>query len=484
LSFAKVPYIGQFAHVFPVRSMPSVLQSRFAESEQFLFGRFNFERIDGATRGDVFRLETIGHLLRRRGEPHLAYPVIHVAGTKGKGSVVSLIAAILQAAGYRTGLYRSPHLETVRERFAIDGGIISEDDFADLIDSMRPDIAALDRECRIQTQLHPPTFFEITTSAAFDHFARQQVDVAVIEVGMGGRLDSTNVCRPLLTLITNIGIDHQRQLGRTKVKIAGEKAGIIKPGAPLICGVREPDPAAAIRTIADAAGVPSYWLGEHFQCRLLSRARNAEMAFSTSGNVGQSYQLSPLRMKMYGRHQAINGALSVAAAQWLASQGWEVDEPAVRAGLENCAVDGRFQVFDRRPLVVVDIAHNEISTRAFVAALLDRYPDMPRRTLLFSASKDKKIPRLMRLLFPHFERVVLTSIVNNPRACALEALKEMAQGVRSEGGRVKESLAVEAHADPRVAWEAATSWAGPQGLITICGSAFLVGQMLPLVRES
>ncbi len=299
---------------------------------------------------------------------------------------------------------------------------------------------------------------------------------------MGGRLDSTNVCRPTLTVITNIGVDHQKQLGRTKAKIAAEKAGIIKANVPLVCGVREAGPATVIQHVADSLGIRSFWLGRDFNCRVLTNGRGRQMQFSTAGEVGGAYDWTQLRLKMFGRHQAINGSVAVAAIQWLGAHGWNVDEEAIRVGLATCAIDGRFQIFAGNPPIVLDIAHNEISTRAFLAAMLDRFGDTKRRTLLFSASKDKKIPKMMRLLFPHFRRVILTSIVNNPRGCNLGELQRMAVDVAAEADTPGTPI-IDAYPDPVMAWQQATAQTADTDLIAVSGSAYLVGQMLPIVRS-
>lgn len=458
-----------------------------AAVEAYLCGRINYERrSDERANSFNFRFETIQQLLSRRGCPIDKYPVIHVAGTKGKGSVVAMIASILRAAGLRTGAYCSPHLECIRERIAIDGNPITEVEFCRLIDSIRRDVAAIDKQCSAHSILHPPTFFEILTVAAFDHFARQAVDAAVIEVGMGGRLDSTNICHPTVTIITNIGLDHQRILGATRALIAAEKAGIVKPAVPLVCGVRHPVPAEVIAGIAQSQGAPVYWLGKDFRSAISVNANPAAgyTEFNTWGNVGCEYSVSRCRTGMIGRHQAVNASIAVAAVQWLANAGWKIDEGAIRRGLAESRVPGRFQILEGNPLVVLDIAHNEISTRAFVRTLVDRLgADPSGRCLIFTASRDKRISRMLALLLPHFERVILTQIVGNPRGVELESLRAMAGRTAERWAASHRTLPVfEAAATPTQAWEMATR-PGSCRCIAVTGSAFLVGDILPVIRK-
>ncbi len=457
-------------------------------AEEYLYGRINYERRsdDPAATWD-FKLETVLQLLNRRGNPHWQYPIIHVAGTKGKGSVVSMIAGILAASGYRVGVYYSPHLEIVRERIVVDGEMIRANDFCALVESFRCDVAEIDRQSRERNELHPPSFFEIMTAAAFDYFAQRDVDVAVVEVGMGGRLDSTNVCRPVLTVITNIGIDHQRQLGATRPLIAAEKAGIIKPGVAVICGVQGGKPAEVIADVARRHNATVFWLGQEFNVRAASVKPQTEepTTFHTWGIVGKQYDLPNCVTSLLGSHQASNAAIATAAAQWLSHHHWNITDETIRSGLRNVRLLGRFQLVEGTPPVVLDIAHNEISVRAFVRTLLERFgPGRDGRTLIFSASSDKRILRMLKLLLPHFDRVILTRIVSNPRGCELLALQRLCEEVLSQWTHADGPLpAIEAASDSKQAWEIAHQSSRPSTCIAVTGSAFLIGEMLPVARE-
>src|SRR5262245_48974556 len=242
---------------------------------QFLLGRINYEHSAAMPYGArAMRLDRMRHLLHELGNPQDRLPIVHIAGTKGKGSTAAITAAILTAAGYRTGLYHSPHLDRVEERLIVDGQTCPPAEFVELIQQVRPVAEAMDRLTSPPAEPAPtpppaggqclsysPTFFELTTAIALLHFVRRAVDAVVLEVGLGGRLDSTNVCRPRVTVITNISFDHTRQLGNTLAKIAREKAGIIKPGVPVVSGVLTDEPRWVIEQVAAAAGSPLRQLG-------------------------------------------------------------------------------------------------------------------------------------------------------------------------------------------------------------------------------
>ncbi len=468
--------------------MSNECSSRSAATEDYLYSRINYERRSDDPNEDWdFRFETILQLLNRRGNPHLRYPIIHVAGTKGKGSVVSMVAGILAAAGYRTGVYSSPHLENLRERIVVAREQIPSADFSQLIESFRPDIAEIDRQSGERNELHPPTFFEVMTAAAFDYFALREVDAAVIEVGMGGRLDSTNVCRPIATVITNIGLDHQRLLGATRSLIAAEKAGIIKPEIPLICGVQQYKSAQVIAEIANRNRAPTFWLGQDFRCRVARRVpqRDDPTEFHTWGNVGGEYELLNCRTNLIGRHQAVNASIAIAVAKCLVHLGWNVDSSAIRLGLQDISISGRFQVFDGQPRIVLDIAHNELSVSAFVRTLNERFgSDSRGRVLIFSASRDKKISRMLSHLLPHFERVILAKIVGNPRGCEVAVLKSLAEKQLARWSNPNRTIPkLSTAANSQEAWEMVLQSSDPCHSVAVTGSAFLVGEMLPVIRN-
>ena len=280
---------GENCGILPMPSRANSSSARRDAALRFLVGRIDYERTQSMPSSEeAMKLDRMRELLARLGNPHEAVPIVHVAGTKGKGSTSAMIAAVLSAAGYRIGLFTSPHLDRVEERIAIDGRPCSGDDLADLVERIRPAVEAMDQaaisplpsgdepEVRAtegsgvrgqgseSPNQHGPTYFEIVTAMAFDHFRRRGVNAAVLEVGLGGRLDSTNVCSPCVTIITNISFDHTKQLGDTLAAIAAEKAGIIKPGVPVISGVDTDEPRGVIRRIARQNGCRLVELGVDF----------------------------------------------------------------------------------------------------------------------------------------------------------------------------------------------------------------------------
>jgi dihydrofolate synthase/folylpolyglutamate synthase len=286
---------------------------------RFLYGRVDYERVQSFPYdSEELKLDRMRQLLHRLGNPQQDLQVVHVAGTKGKGSTSAMLAAILTAAGYRTGLFTSPHLEQIEERLAIDGRICSSAELVDLVRQVRPVVEAMDREGSGWPSANSPTFFEITTAMALLYFASRKTAVVVLEVGLGGRLDSTNVCRPRVSVITSISLDHMRQLGNTTEAIAWEKAGIIKPGVPLVSGVATPGPREVIRWICRRRHAPLAELGLDFSFeytppqRLESAPAMGALDFHYH-SLGRAYSCSGLAMGLLGRHQAANAATALAA---------------------------------------------------------------------------------------------------------------------------------------------------------------------------
>ena len=306
-------------------------------AEQFLAGRINYERaLSMPNSEEAFKLDRMRELLRRLGNPQLAMPIIHVAGTKGKGSTAAMIAAILTAAGRRVGLFSSPHIDHITERMTVDGRPCPADEFADLVELIRPAAEAMDREgAERDPPEMGPTYFEIVTAMALRHFSIQKAAAAVLEVGLGGRLDSTNVCPPCLSVITSISLDHTRQLGDTLAKIAAEKAGIIKPGVTVVSGVRTEEPREVIHRAAAEAGCRLVELGVDFDYEY-HPPRNLDRAPSPAVFdfiKPRPEKISPLplgegpgvrddadgnyKLSLLGRHQAANAAIALAAVEEL-----------------------------------------------------------------------------------------------------------------------------------------------------------------------
>lgn len=440
---------------------------------EFLFSRINYERTTQIPyRTGGLKLERMQQLLSFVGDPHLSLNVIHVAGTKGKGSTATMIAAILQAAGYRTGLYTSPHLERLEERFVVNGQTCGEGEFVRLAADLQTATNLLEARDPLN---RCPTFFEITTAMGLLHFARSRAEAVVLEVGLGGRLDSTNICRPKLCVITSISFDHMKQLGNTLRAIAREKAGIIKPGIPVISSVTEEEPRVAIEEVAAANNAPLIQRGRDFDYSVATdRARG--MMNVTYGEPAQQsrYELGPLPVGMLGEHQALNAATAVAAIRNLQQHHFQISEESIRHGLATAKCPARIEVVSERPTVILDVAHNLASIAALLAAIDARFTQR-RRILVFASSRDKDSLGMLRLLLPKFDHVVLTKYVNNPRAVEPAELLNLATSLTVEE---RNSVAkLELAAEPQSAWQRARELAGPADLICITGSFFLAAEL-------
>ncbi len=441
---------------------------------EFLFSRINYERTTQIPyRTGGLKLERMQALLALVGDPHLSLPIVHIAGTKGKGSTATMIARILQSAGYRTGLYTSPHLEHLEERFVMNGQLCTEQEFVQLA----ADIQAATNQLEARDpQNRCPTFFEITTAMGLLHFARSKAEAVVLEVGLGGRLDSTNVCRPRLSVITSISFDHVKQLGNTLYAIAREKAGIIKPGVPVVSSVCEAEPREAIEQAAELNQAPLFQRGREFDYEVVTDSAADKMQVTYREPAQESrYELGPLPIGMLGEHQAANAATAIAVMRKLQQQSFRISEEAIRSGLLQAKCPARIEVVQKRPTVILDVAHNLASIAALLEALDHRFAtpmqqNRPRRILVFASSRDKDPIGMLRLLLPKFDQAIVTKYVNNPRAVEPVELLSLSQSI---GGTTK----VEAAAEPQAAWQRARELSGPDDLICITGSFFLAAEL-------
>jgi len=447
---------------------------------EFLFGRINYERTTQIPyRTGGLKLERMQQLLSLVGDPHLSLPVVHVAGTKGKGSTATMVARILQTAGYRTGLYTSPHLEKLEERFVINGQLCSDQEFVQLA----ADLQAATYELEARDPLNrTPTFFEITTTMGLLHFARSRAEIVVLEVGLGGRLDSTNVCRPLVSVITSISFDHVRQLGNTLAAIAREKAGIIKPGVPVVSSVCEEEPRGVIELIAAEQSAPLFQREREFGSRITTDAVTgaASLIYREPGDTSQTtFDLGPLPIGMLGTHQALNAATAIAAVRQLPLGRYNVSNAVIEQGLWEAKCAARVEVLQQRPTVIVDVAHNVASISALLETLSHRF-EAERRILVFASSRDKDTVGMLRLLLPHFDQVVLTKFINNPRAVEPAELYTCAMQLAAE---THCRPTVEVAGEPHAAWQRAKAIAQPADLVCITGSFFLAAELLPSLQR-
>jgi len=374
----------------------------------FLTQRVNYENFQKIPYLElVGRLDRFRELLAEWKNPEKRFLTVHVAGTKGKGSTCTLLKSILRQAGYRIGLFSSPHLYSPLERFAVDGTPCDAEEFGELMLSLRDRLKNQEKTLRF-------TYFELTTLFAFEYFAQKQVDVAILEVGLGGRLDATNTCSPTVTVITNISFDHVEQLGPTLELIAAEKAGIIKPGIPLVAGPESDEAQRIIKTEAETVGSPSFFLGEDF-CVAAEGKSKFRFVPSPSGEA-PFREVGSLSLKLLGEHQRNNAALAIATTQLL-KRHLKVPVPALRDGLVKAFLPVRteqFRPFPGSPVFVVDGAHNQASVAALVRALKGLRP-FHRKFLIFGTSFGKDVEGMFAELLPFFDHIVLTQYSLNPR---------------------------------------------------------------------
>lgn len=428
----------------------------------WIFDRINYEHAKAGTfSARDFKIGRMRELLNRLGNPQDAIPVVHVAGTKGKGSTSAMMAAVLTQAGYRTGLYTSPHLERFEERMTVDGREPDHSTFLEIFRQCRAAVAEMD-------QLEVPmraTYFEIATALAWLYFTQQQCDIVVLEVGLGGRLDSTNVCRPKVCVITSISLDHTKVLGNTVEAIAAEKAGIIKPGVPVINGATAAVAKSAIELIGRQNSAALWQLND--EITVDHTPGEAVVSVRTPVRV---WERIPLPLP--GQHQARNLALALAVFDCLNEQGWRIDDQHVHDGLRAVKCPLRIEVVAENPTVIADVAHNEASCRALMDTLNISFPIRPR-TLIFAATGGKDVGSMLKVLLPEFDSVVLTQYSGNPRFLPLRKLLNVA-------ANIGHTCMVSADQIDN-AWRIANAQSSE--LICITGSFFLATEFRQLITQ-
>jgi dihydrofolate synthase/folylpolyglutamate synthase len=435
----------------------------------WLDARINYERTPAASNSAAtFGLARMRRLLDDLGNPHLHGPVAHVAGTKGKGSTVSMLATILEEAGHRVGRYLSPHVHAVEERIAVNGRPISRPDFAATLDAVIPIVEAMD-DAAARLRRRGPTWFEVMTAAAFVHFAAKNVGITVLETGLGGRLDATNVCHPLVTVITSISHDHMKLLGPTLDRIAAEKAGIIKRHCPVICGVTHPTARRVIAETASRRRAKLLQLGHDFSVTAVEPTSRALGGVTFDLTRLDGSPTARYSLQLAGRHQAENASLAVIAAESLRDRGVRVGETAIRRGLAETTLPARIETIATRPTVVVDAAHNVASMTALADTLRPTLANHAARVLLFAASGDKQIEAMLRAVRGLFSHVVITRYLENPRAAPLDRLRAACAAAGLPTPNEASS--------PREALRLARSLAGTGGIVVAAGSFFLAAEV-------
>ena len=422
-----------------------------------------------STPSHKFDLEHMRVLLQGLGRPEKTFPSVLIAGTNGKGSTAATLASILRSSGLKTGLYTSPHLIRINERIRIGGEQISDEDFAQLYGAV--DKAA---EQLVETGELPwhPSFFEMMTAIAFRYFARERVNVAVLEVGMGGRLDATNVVEPLVSVIADISLDHQKYLGNTVTEIAREKAGIIRPGGVVVTLPQQPAANGVIgNTILemDATGISA--------AQYVPPVSPGSAEYQNAHTSRSRYPLEVMGKQilvetpLVGRHQLRNVALAIAAAEQVANKGFTgITAESIEGGIRDTTWPGRFQIIEPKqgwPETVLDVAHNPAGAWALRSALSERYGDRPL-IYVFGAMRDKAISEIAEILFPMANRVIATQ-PGNPRAATPDEIRQAAARTATE---------IECIAAVPAAMQRARQAALPDGVMVVTGSIYLVGEAM------
>ncbi len=427
----------------------------YEEALEYLYSFVNYEiKREIRYAPEVMNLERPRRLLAALGNPHEAYPVIHITGTKGKGSVGATCQAALQAAGLKAGLYSSPHLQDFRERFKLNDEVISQELFAVLMARMKPAI-----------ELIPDlTWFELTTALAFLYFREQAADIVVLEVGLGGRLDATNVVTPLVSVITSLSYDHMHLLGNTLAEIAGEKAGIIKPGVPVVSAPQDPEAGAVLAEVAAERGSALTVVGRDWTCIPGVSTRHGQRFLAGRADEPLQEYWTPL----IGHHQAINATVALVALDHARRAGVPLPEGIVRDGRLDANWPGRFEIVGSDPVLVLDAAHNGASAACLQETLIEVFPEATPRVLVFGASSDKDVAGMFRVLLPAFDHLILAQ-ADHPRAMALDTLIALARSAGYAG-------VVHSIAEVSEALAQAREFAGAHGIVAVTGSLFVVGE--------
>lgn len=437
-------------------------KNSYAETLNYLFGLQRF--------GIKLGLTNISILLKEVGNPQLNLPAVHIAGSNGKGSTAAFLASVLRQGGWRVGLYTSPHLVDFSERIQVNGEAIPVTRVVELTKRLREVVQRLIQNGQItlapDQQLLPKdidpqkatiTFFEFTTAMAFLYFREKGVEIAVIETGLGGRLDATNVIDPLISLITPISLEHQQYLGNTLCQIAWEKAGIIKPGRPLYTSAHQPEVLEVFRRRCQELNSPYYVWEKDFRAR--KRGRRV-MDF-----WGRKYHWPSLNLGLAGSHQIINASLALAAVEALIELGYPLSEEQIRAGIAQTRWPGRLELVGEKPRILLDGAHNPAATKILKNALQE---DFPRRQLILvlGIMGDKDIPQMMADLVPLADFLILTK-PHLERSAPLEVLRKEAEGY---------SKKIKLIAEVAEALEEAIAMADAEDLVLVSGSLFTVGE--------
>jgi dihydrofolate synthase/folylpolyglutamate synthase len=430
-------------------------EAAYKDALEYLYGFVDFSMQKAVTYSpERFKLERMQALVASLGNPQIAYPTIHVAGTKGKGSVCILCATALQEAGYKVGLYTSPHLDDYAERIQINTEFIPHAHLAEMVEEIKPHVVAIPEL----------TTFEITTALAFMYFAREKVDVAVIEVGLGGRLDATNVVTPKVSVITSISYDHVLLLGNTLSEIAGEKAGIIKDGVPVISSPQVKEARQVIEKIAQQHNSALTEVGRDVLYKEITYSLT-DQTISVWSSEGGPENIVELTIPFLGSHQAANAATAYACLKVFDQVGLKVETKAIQKGFSKAFWPGRFEIVQQNPPVILDCAHNRDSALKLHDTITEYYPDK-KVILVFGASEDKDIEGMLTELMPIVKELITVKSFH-PRAIEPEKLVAMAR----EYGHTIELVENIPHAVDK-----ALELADQDCVVLVTGSIFVVAE--------
>lgn len=438
----------------------------FSSAVKYLFEQTDFERMRVVQYDEkTFRLDGMKSLLQGLGNPQDEVALIHVAGTVGKGSTVAMLSSMLQGNGYVVGAFTSPHLIDVRERVVINGEMICEELFTELL----KEVVEVAKKNKLE-----PTFFELMTAIAFKHFANEAVDIAVIETGLGGRLDSTNIITPLMTLITKIDLDHTNILGKTVEEITYEKAGIFKSSIPAISAHQTNEVSDVLKECAESANT---------EVKIIARDIEFSGRFG-GGSDGKQHtricvitedaQYMHISVPLYGEHQASNCALAIAAIDQLKKVGYTFDDLAMYNSLATTSIEGRMEVLWERPKIIVDGAHNPIALQALIKSIGAHIP-YDSMVCVFGCCQDKDVDSMLEKISLGADKIIFTKAKGNPRAAEPKVLQRQFAEISGKMTQVANTLTE--------ALEIAAQAASREDLICITGSFYLVGETKSHLRD-
>ncbi len=454
---------GSSASSNPTPAAPG--NSGYSKALRFLASLSDYERLRIVRyTPQNFDLDRMRNLLKKLGNPQDAFRSVHIAGTKGKGSTCAMVASMLEANGYKVGLYVSPHLVDIRERIQINGEMISQADFARLVRVMEP---------IVQKARPTPSYFDVLTAIALKYFAEQKVEIAVIETGLGGRLDSTNILKPEVTAITSISKDHMAQLGNTLPAIAGEKAGIFKPGVPALTVLQPPEVEDVLRKHAEKVGAPFDVCGKSIEFSYRFESSRMLGPHNRICLTTANSKFEHLAVPLFGEHQAINCGLALSIIDRLKGRGIAINDQRAIEGLTKVKMPGRMEMISQQPRIIVDGAHNAASLDAAMKAIGQHVP-YDSMVVIFGCCADKDVPGMLDRITSGADKVIFTA-VNNIRTADPTELASRYVELYGKMAQVAQSLQEALD----IAYRAVTK----EDLICITGSFYLVGEAKKLIAS-